>query len=194
MSWYSDESSELIELFNCINWPMSQKSKTVGMLFPGFILSYNMTTAIEIGIWNAFMTEVIGYSLELSCGKQGLLLSCDNRQLPCNRAEKKGKPIQIAHKVLCEDSQFVDWEKHLDGRKADIVFIDGNHSYETVSNDLKGCAPCVKSGGFIFMHDYFTQGVKQAVDKFLKIHKWPMMILPANRISGDTRSVFIQKP
>ena len=50
----------------------------------------------------------------------------------------------------------------------DFVFIDGDHSYEGNSKDIKLWLPKVKKGGFISGHDYNhprLPGVKKAVDE-----------------------------
>jgi predicted O-methyltransferase YrrM len=48
----------------------------------------------------------------------------------------------------------------------DLVFIDANHTYPAVVNDLKAWIPKVKPGGIIAGHDYGEPcGVKQAVDE-----------------------------
>jgi hypothetical protein len=54
--------------------------------------------------------------------------------------------------------------------KADMVFIDGDHRYHEVKNDIVHALAIVKSGGIISGHDYshYTwPGVKQAVDELL---------------------------
>jgi len=50
----------------------------------------------------------------------------------------------------------------------DFLFIDGDHTYKGVRNDLRNWFPKVKSGGIIAGHDYTepTCGVKMAVDEF----------------------------
>ena len=49
----------------------------------------------------------------------------------------------------------------------DFVFIDANHVYEAVREDLKAWYPKVKSGGIIAGHDYYNDyGVKRAVDEY----------------------------
>lgn len=56
----------------------------------------------------------------------------------------------------------------------DLLFIDGNHSYEYVKSDLEKYWPLVKNNGIIAIHDYKHlnfPGVKKAVDKFLKDYK-----------------------
>ncbi len=40
----------------------------------------------------------------------------------------------------------------------DWVYIDANHSYDAVKNDLETWFPKVKNGGFISGHDYFVPG------------------------------------
>lgn len=54
----------------------------------------------------------------------------------------------------------------------DFVYIDGNHSYEAVKDDIALYYPLVKKGGFIGGHDFFGkyQGVVWAVIEFVKEH------------------------
>lgn len=40
----------------------------------------------------------------------------------------------------------------------DFLFIDADHSYESVLRDYNNWAPLVKSGGFIAFHDYHKEG------------------------------------
>lgn len=50
----------------------------------------------------------------------------------------------------------------------DFVFIDGNHAYEYVKEDIQLWAPKVKPGGLIVGHDYVAKpgyGVIQAVNE-----------------------------
>jgi hypothetical protein len=48
----------------------------------------------------------------------------------------------------------------------DAVFIDGDHSYEGVKQDIAAWIGKVKSGGVICGHDYLLPSVKQAVDEY----------------------------
>jgi hypothetical protein len=52
----------------------------------------------------------------------------------------------------------------------DFVFIDANHKYEFVSQDMRLWWPHVKEGGYLFGHDYdlpnHEWGVKRAVNEF----------------------------
>ncbi len=58
---------------------------------------------------------------------------------------------------------------HIKDRSLDFVFIDGNHSYEYVKEDIQLYLPKVKKNGLIGGHDYDypgIEGVKKAVDEF----------------------------
>ena len=61
--------------------------------------------------------------------------------------------------------------KYIDG-PFDIVFIDGNHSYEFVLNDIKSWMPKIPAGGLICGHDYARHGnafgVKKAVTEMFR--------------------------
>lgn len=51
----------------------------------------------------------------------------------------------------------------------DMVFIDADHSYEAVSQDIQAWLPIVRTGGILSGHDYGVYlGVKKAVSKYLK--------------------------
>jgi hypothetical protein len=53
----------------------------------------------------------------------------------------------------------------------DFVWIDGNHDYEFVIKDLLLYEKKVRSGGVMAGHDYFIQGVREAVDDHAKKFK-----------------------
>jgi len=72
-----------------------------------------------------------------------------------------------------EDSR-VKWrystfKEEVVGEKVDFVYIDGDHSYESVKNDIRIAELITKPGGVIGGHDYYEAsnfGVKMAVDEF----------------------------
>ena len=57
----------------------------------------------------------------------------------------------------------------------DLLFIDGDHSYEGCLADLESWLPHVKEGGSIIFHDYYsrspTKRVKVVVDQFCNAGK-----------------------
>jgi cephalosporin hydroxylase len=52
-----------------------------------------------------------------------------------------------------------------DDNSIDFIYIDGNHSYESVTKDLQLYLPKIKKGGFISGHDYcdFWASTKKAI-------------------------------
>lgn len=59
-------------------------------------------------------------------------------------------------------------------RRFDLCYIDGDHSYEAVCQDIHVCLPLVRPGAFIGGHDYGGDcpGVAQAVDELLGKPPW----------------------
>lgn len=49
------------------------------------------------------------------------------------------------------------------GSSFDWVFLDGDHSYETVKFEIQAYTPLLKVGGLMSGHDYYHGGVWQAV-------------------------------
>jgi predicted O-methyltransferase YrrM len=51
----------------------------------------------------------------------------------------------------------------------DVLFLDGNHSYEKVFKECEDYFPMLKSGGYVAFHDYnnvMFHGVKRAADEY----------------------------
>jgi predicted O-methyltransferase YrrM len=71
----------------------------------------------------------------------------------------------------------------------DVIYVDGNHEYEFVKNDLEFAYRVTKQNGFICGHDYNNQhaGCRQAIDEFLTMKR-----LKISKIFCDT-SFIIEK-
>lgn len=54
------------------------------------------------------------------------------------------------------------------GLPADLIYLDANHSYESVRGDLNACWPLLAPGGVLLAHDYTTSfpGCLRAIDEF----------------------------
>ena len=71
---------------------------------------------------------------------------------------------------LIRKSSF-DAAKMFDDNSIDLIFIDANHSYESVKNDIDLWLPKVKKGGWLSGHDYHINyfGVILAVNEKLGV-------------------------
>lgn len=61
---------------------------------------------------------------------------------------------------------------HFEARSLDWIYLDGNHSYKFVMQDLEAYYPKIKVGGFITGDDYgaegwWDNGVQKAIDEFV---------------------------
>jgi len=71
---------------------------------------------------------------------------------------------------LIEDIKSFSWRasEFFEDKSVDFVFIDADHSYESVKKDIIAWLPKVRSSGMISGHDYFTApGVRKAVTELL---------------------------
>ncbi len=74
----------------------------------------------------------------------------------------------------------------------DFVFIDGDHTYEAVRDDIQAWLPKLKPGGLLCGHDYSNPGwpflgVDQAVNEFAAASGLPLML-------GENFTWFIRLP
>ncbi len=71
----------------------------------------------------------------------------------------------------------------------DFVFIDADHSYESVKRDIKDWYLKVRPGGLVSGHDYggvldkaHHSNVKGAVDEFVDEHEYEVQVITKHRI------------
>jgi hypothetical protein len=75
--------------------------------------------------------------------------------------------------IICRENS-TDWFNNYDNEKLDWIYIDGDHSYTGVINDLNNCLQVMKEGSVIFGDDYKwgdrgdKGGVKKAVNEFVE--------------------------
>jgi predicted O-methyltransferase YrrM len=60
----------------------------------------------------------------------------------------------------------VEASKEFKDLSCDVVYIDMQHTYEAVKQDLEHWYPKVKSGGYIAGHDAYHSGVNKAIKEF----------------------------
>lgn len=82
----------------------------------------------------------------------------------------------------------------------DLLFIDGDHSYEGCTSDLENWYPLVVEGGHVILHDcYFGSPVQESVLDFLDRHpadviRSPYIIRSHWQTSYGSLVHFIKKP
>jgi len=74
---------------------------------------------------------------------------------------------KYGHKIKWIKKKSVDATKLIAYNSLDFVYVDGNHTYESVKEDIFLYYPKVKKGGLLSGHDYEYKSVKQAVDEFV---------------------------
>jgi len=195
----NDPRLALRHIYDHIEWDRSHASYTFGFLLPGLIAAHRCKTIIEIGIADAFTTNVIGLSLaRLYDPEEATLLSCDNTESACKRAEAVLAPLYIGHRVHHQDSHTMDWKKALaevGKHHADMVLIDGSHQYEVVRQDIDRTRRVLRTRGLMVLHDYAPEypGVLNAVNEFQAQAHWRELFIPYEPDSASSPSIILQR-
>jgi len=92
-----------------------------------------------------------------------------------NELSEKYKNTSHVRLIKSDSSKYLST---VEDKYYDIIYIDGDHSYEGVKKDLVNSFNKVKSGGYLMGHDYemnvekgrtlYNFGVKKAVDEFCR--------------------------
>ena len=127
---------------------------------------------VEIGSWKGHSTSYLGNLLK----DKGIVIYAidlfDNTYKEYDSLEKKymfeifNYNIRKLNNIESIKSNSWEASERFKNASVDFVFIDADHSYNSVKKDIESWLPKVKKGGIISGHDYFNPcGVKQAVDE-----------------------------
>lgn len=114
-------------------------------------------TAVAIDCWDLYEKD--------SQNDMGRVRSeAENQYILLNDLYKSDENVEII-KAFSNDETVVD---KFEDEFFNVIFIDGDHSYEGCLEDLEKWWPKVKSGWILCGHDYCKNqfGVKKAVDEF----------------------------
>jgi predicted O-methyltransferase YrrM len=115
----------------------------------------------EIGVRTGVSTSAFLLGIEKNGGH---LWSVDNNPATCDAVDSPHWTF------ISGSSRQVEAIKKIIPKELDILFVDGDHSYEGVRDDLKDYHSLVKSGGRIICHDVvsaYDPGVRRAFDEFV---------------------------
>lgn len=109
----------------------------------------------------------IGFAWGMSAN--AFLLGCDGTLISVDLSDHLGRGDQVR-------TDYGNRWKLLNGKSEDIVpmltdkfdwiYLDGDHGYKAVREDIKNCLPLLTKGGVLVLDDYGREpGVKQAADE-----------------------------
>ena len=113
----------------------------------------------EVGIFTAKSTAAFLVSLS---HRDGRLISCDINP----HTERMMEYADLERFWTCRIMSSKDFIETL-SEQADMVYLDGSHTYDAVSHELRGFWPLVKPGGLIIVHDIGIPEEKKIIEDWL---------------------------
>lgn len=143
----------------------------IGALFGvNAIILYDLLSCYYRRVQLTLIDPLEGYYGSGSDGSTGLPVS---RYILERNLRQMGVPSEN-WRIVQRSSHDPEVLTELGDRTCQFLFIDGDHSYEGVRNDLERFAPLVSNGGLVVFHDYHSHNwpdVTRAVDKLAMARK-----------------------
>lgn len=79
----------------------------------------------------------------------------------------KKKTKKYGERAILHRMFTLEAAKIIDNNSLDFIFVDADHNYEGVYNDIKSWLPKIKDDGWILGHDINWPSVKKAVDELI---------------------------
>lgn len=121
---------------------LARAIELVAKLDPRIIVEIGCDAGGTLYCWTQMATRVYGITLPHNTFETG----GGGKKL-----ETHGADVLLGDSHSFSSSQWLD--RRLDGRKIDVLIIDGDHSYKGVWMDLAMYGPLVRRGGIVLMHD-----------------------------------------
>ena len=189
--WGQEFGWALHKVYDGLHWNAACASRGPGALLSALIIAFRLDPVVEIGIANAFTTQLFARTLAAMGG--GTLISVDINDQSCIIGKRMTEGLPISHIVLEGDSKLINWPGYI-GR-AGMIYIDGDHSEEGACGDVAVLAPLVRVGGFICGHDYAPgqPGVMRAFDCLYADGRWERLRVPEFTDNGDLAMVVMRR-
>jgi|LakMenEpi03Aug12_release.lakeMendotaPanAssembly.Ray.scaffolds.fasta_scaffold08789_29 hypothetical protein len=150
-SWQTENSTQVVGLLNMLNYIVS--------------INPNIEHYVEIGCYIGESTAlVLGFPQIKNLHCVDVWPDLNVKNLFDTRISTSGKNhVKIHHTSSKKFAETVNYE-------IDVVYIDGDHSYNSVKQDISVWYPKIKKGGFLCGHDYNQESwpdCKRAIDEFI---------------------------
>jgi hypothetical protein len=145
------------------------------------------STFVEVGVWKGRSICFLGQALK-ALNKSPKIFAIDtfkgsdNEPIHKDAIDKCGgdtlsifrdnlKDLNLSDSISIMQEESIEASKQFSDNSIDIIFIDSNHSYESVTRDLNAWYSKVKVGGIISGHDFLWKSVENAVREFSEKEK-----------------------
>lgn len=164
-----------------------------GMMLFSLAVAIQAEKIIEIGRYKGFSTLALAGALRFL--DEGWTEPTFHEQRPdvdyarLNRPRLRAlysidpMPTVEARRLIARNDLgfYVEWINQtseaadLGSLKADLIFIDGDHSYEGIKRDVEKYVPLLREGGYFILHDYYgwyAPGARGALENGSPIAKY----------------------
>lgn len=140
-----ENRSDLLALKNIPQKGYFTRWQGVGILLHSLILVGDYKTVLEIGTGEGYTAVAMSTAI-----KDGVVYTVDINNVSLNY------PNIV---TIQADSKTLEWDK-----KVDLLYIDGDHEYDSVLSDFNRFSPFVNENGVVVFHDSnWKEGVRKVV-------------------------------
>lgn len=150
----------------------------------------------EIGVYTGEYSEILcskNPEMKLHCIDPWKVYKSEEiepfaqNQEALDRFYEEAKKRLAPYNCILHRSTSMEAVKEFEPNSLDFVYIDANHSYENVKEDLEAWSKIVRKGGIVSGHDYghFKHrdrniGTKRAIDEHIKKHNVVLFLVNQN--------------
>jgi cephalosporin hydroxylase len=134
----------------------------------------NGSLMVEVGVFYGRSFSYLIIEM-LNAGKKFVFVAVDACPWdgePCTGFHRHMEPLKDHYRVMFEKVDSFVAAKNFEDGSIDMCFIDANHTYPFVVQDIRAYLPKMKKGGTLAGHDWSDPGVRQAVEEIFAGKKY----------------------
>lgn len=186
----------ILDKYKVHNQPLIELDYTRFEVLPDLFKELDFKSGAEIGVskgnfsrWISDRAPVKIYAVDAWDMYKGYVDVKTQKDLDLDFEDAKAR-LEPCNVEIIKDYS-MNAVKKFEDESLDFVFIDSNHAYESVKEDIMGWSKKVKKGGIISGHDYLPEfggvvfGTIKAVDEWVKENNISPLFILVKKDSGE---------
>ena len=164
-----------------LTFEMRENEQLLGLVYLCYLVKQKLKDSlniVEVGCYCGSGTRVIANTFNgstINCVdpwekyvEDCSVYDMDKQELELKEAESIfDKVISKYNNVIKNKMTSSDYVSKIEDKSVDFVYIDGNHQYSSVKEDITNWLPKIKTGGVLCGHDFGWASVSTAIKEVL---------------------------
>jgi hypothetical protein len=162
------------DLHHLFNPEKENSSRFYSLMLYSIIRACRLRTVVELGAFRGQTTGLLSHALQRNGGGKLFVYDTSDVAISGIKAHLEQKGLLECVYLTCGPSH----KPVVDQPDPDLVFVDGDHSYEGVKADWEAWHHRVQVGGYMAFHDFQDERITKWANETFPCEGWEHIVFP----------------